>query len=259
VVCLIRLSLALWTLGDLAGSARRRSESLGLAEELGHPFSLCYTLIWDAVLQSHRGDAALAQSQASAAMSLSRDHRMPHWRSMSTVIHGWATAELGDIEAGIEEMRKGIEDFKAIGTVFMRTFQLGLLAEQYGRLGDVERGLALIAEAVASVERTNVRWCEAELFRRKGDLQMKASHHSEAEAAYERAVEVARYQGARSLELRSATRLAALWLGQLRDRDAANLLEPVLRDFGSGAELPDVAVARTLLRQIGTVQRPAPN
>ena len=57
VVCLIRLAVDLWLLGDSDGAARRRDESLALAEELGHPFSRGYALTWDAVLECLRGDA----------------------------------------------------------------------------------------------------------------------------------------------------------------------------------------------------------
>jgi predicted ATPase len=256
VVCLIRLSLALWILGDPEAAAQRRAESLRLADELAHPFTLGYALVWDAVLRSHRGEPDLARTQAEAAIRLGRDHRMPFWLSIATIIRGWAVAEQGDIETGIDEIRKGMADFRATGSLFMRPFQLGLLAEQYGRLGNVERGLTLIAEALALVERTNERWCEAELYRRKGDLLAKSSGDGEAEAAYRRAVDVAHYQGARGLELRSATRLADVWLRQERTFDVAPLLEPIVQSFGSATDLPDLDCARAILGQAGSVDRP---
>jgi len=216
VVCLIRLALNLWLLGDPEASAQRRAECLMLAEQLAHPFSLGYALGWDAILQSHLGNAELTRTQAEAAIGLGREHRMPLWSSIGTILHGWAVADQGNVEAGIEEMRAGMTKFAATGSLFMRPFQLGLLAEQYGRLGNVQRGLTLIAEALALVERTNERWCEAELHRRKGELLSNAERDAEAEGAFRRARDVARYQGARALELRSATRLADLWLRQGR-------------------------------------------
>ena len=222
VVCLIRLSLVLWLLGEPDASDRRRAESLGLAEELGHPFTHAYALTWDAILQSHRGNPELARTQAEAAISLGREHRMPFWLSIGMIVRGWAVAEQGDLQAGIDEIEKGMADFAATGSLFMRPFQLGLLAEQYGRLGNVERGLALIAEGLALVEATNERWSEPELHRRRGELFEMTSDDGSAEVAYRRAIDVARYQAARALELRSATRLAEIWLRQKRNRDAAH-------------------------------------
>lgn len=259
VVCGIRLSLDLWILGDSDTAARRRAESLMLAEKLAHPFTHAYALTWDAILQNHRGDSELARTQAEAAMDLGRQHRMPFWLGLGTVVHGWAVAEQGDIEAGIDEIRGGMAAFEATGSRSFIPFQLGLLAEQHGRLGHVERGLTLIAEALALVERTNERWSEAELFRRRGELLEKAFGDSEAETAYRRAVDVAHYQGARALELRSATRLADAWLRQQRTRDTALLLGPIVRSFGSATDLPDLDRAREILGRVGLGQANVPS
>jgi DNA-binding SARP family transcriptional activator/predicted ATPase len=252
VACRIRLSLDLWMLGEPAEAARRRAESLALAEELGHPFTLAYALTWDAVLQSHRGDRELARTQAEGAMRLGREHKMPFWLGFGTIVHGWAVAEQGDIEGGIEEIRSGMAHFAATGTRSFVPFQLGLLAEQHGRLGNVERGLTLIAEALALVERTNERWPEVELLRRRGELFEKEARDDDAETAYRRAVDVARYQDARALELRSATRLAGIWLRQGRVADVAPLLRPVVRYFGTTTDLPDLDLARGLLDRAGS-------
>jgi DNA-binding SARP family transcriptional activator/predicted ATPase len=247
VVCLIRLSLGLWLQGDPDGSARRRASSLELADLVGHPFTRAYALTWDAVLESHRGNAVLAQTKAEAAMELAREHRLPFWLSISTVVHGWATAEQGAHQAGIDEIREGMAAFKAAGSLFMRPYQLGLLAEQHGRLGQVERGLTLISEALAQVARTNERWGEPELLRRRGDLLAMVASIPEADAAYRQAMDLARYQGARSLELRSAVRLADSWHRQGRVSEATRLLEPIVQDLRAVVDLPDLDRARALL------------
>ena len=67
-------------------------------------------------------------------------------------------------------MRRGITAFRATGSVFFVPYFLGLLAEQYGKIGRVERGLTLVSEALAAVERTGERWYEAELYRCRGAL-----------------------------------------------------------------------------------------
>jgi predicted ATPase len=258
VVCLIRLSLDLWILGDPGGAARRRVESLDLAGELAHPFTTAYALVWDAILENHRENPELARTQAEAAIALGRDHRMPFWLSIATIIRGWAVAEQGDIETGMDEMRKGMADFEATGSRFMKPFQLGLLAEQHGRRGDAERGLTLIDEALASVERTNERWCEAELHRRRGDLLASISDDGGAELAYRRAMGVASDQEARALELRAATRLADVWLRTERMHEVALLLGPMVTGLGSAGGLPDLDRARELLVQAGSGGRRRP-
>ena len=248
VVCSIRLSLLLWIMGEPAESARRRDESVELATALGHPFTLGYSRTWDAIIECHRGDAAAALAAAEAATALGRDHRMPFWLSIATAIRGWAIAEQGEVEAGIEEIRQGMADFATTGTSFLRPYLLGLLAEQYGRSGNLERGHTLIAEALAASDRMGGRWCDPELHRRSGDLHARAGDDAAAEAAYRQAVDLARYQGARALELRSATRLAASW--QRRDRavDIAPLLAPIVEGLDGTTDLPDLDLARAILR-----------
>jgi DNA-binding SARP family transcriptional activator/predicted ATPase len=260
VVCLIRLSADLWILGDPVGAAARRDESLVLAEELGHPFSHAYALVWDAHLQVFSGNNARARKQAEAAINLSRAYAMPFWLSLGTIVHGWAIAEQGEVASGIEEMRAGMAAYAATSGHAFATFHLGLLAEQYGRLGNVEGGLTLVAEGLALAERTEERWYEAELHRTMGELLEKMSgRDDEAETAYLRAIDMARYQGALALELRATTRLSDLWLRQGRGEGAARLLEPVLMRFVATTDtgdLPDLERARALLAEAASASGP---
>jgi len=261
VVCKIRLALDLWLLGDPVGSAKLRAESLGRAEELGHPFSRAYALVWDAKLQTFIGDAAVARTQAETAIELGRDYAMPFWLTLATYLRGWAIAEAGDVEAGIAGMRAGMAAYAATGGHAFLTLQLGLLGEQYGRLGDVEQGLAVVADGLTVAEQTDERWCEPELYRRRGDLLVRiAGKDEEAEAAYLKAIEVARYQGARALELRAATHLGDLLLRSDRTVDASRLLEPIVASFSAITDsslLPDLARARAILANPGPASTPS--
>ena len=150
---------------------------------------------------------------------------MGMWLAHATIMGGWALAEQGDREAGIAEMRRGITAFRATGCVYLIPFYLGLLAEHYGKIGRTERGLTLVAEALAAVERTGERWYEAELFRCRGELLLSRDDAVEAEAAFQRALGIARYQAAKAIELRVATSLARLWQRQARYADGRQLLE----------------------------------
>jgi predicted ATPase len=247
VVCLIRLGLGLMLLGDPVGSAQRRAESLELAEQLGHPFSLAYALGWASIIQVCSGRPDLARTQGEATIGVGRTFRMPFWLAIGSMVHGWGVAAQGDVQQGIDEMRAGFSEFEATGIRFLRSFHLGLLAEQHGHLGNIERGLTIVAEAIAVADRTKVRWFDAELHRRKGDLLVLAARIGEAEAAYRSGIDVAHYQGARAFELRSANSLADLWARQGRARDAALLLEPIVAGFEPAIAFPDLDHARDVL------------
>jgi predicted ATPase len=75
-------------------------------------------------------------------------------------------------------------------------------------------------------------------------LALEPARVGEAETYFEKAIEVARRQGAKSLELRAATSLAELWHAQGRLDEARNLLGPIYRWFSEGTDTADLRRAR---------------
>jgi predicted ATPase len=91
---------------------------------------------------------------------------------------------------------------------------------------------------------------EAEIHRLEGDLLLAENGPADAEACYVRALQVARAQQARSLELRAATSLARLWGEQGRSAEARDLLAPVYRWFTEGFDIADLKEAKALLDKL---------
>jgi predicted ATPase/DNA-binding SARP family transcriptional activator len=247
VVCLIRLAVDLWLLGYPRQAEQREVEALQLARERSHPFSLAYAQTMRLVLWTQRHEARATAEQAEACIALCREHGMGLWLAMATIMQGWALAEQGDVVAGIAQMRKGLAAFRASGNLHLGPFVLGLLAEQYGKIGYVERGLTLVSEALAAVERTGERWYEAELYRCRGVLLFARNDAGEAEVALQRALGIARYQAAKAIELRVATSLARLWRSQARYADGCQLLEDCCAWFDDGFATRDLIEARAVL------------
>jgi predicted ATPase len=125
---------------------------------------------------------------------------------------------------------------------------LALLAEAYGRGGQAEEGLSVLDEALAAVQKTGERWWEAELYRLKGELILAASAEdsAEAEAYFQHAIDIARRQQAKSLELRAAMSLSRLWQQQGKSDAARGLLAPVYGWFTEGFETADLQEAKEL-------------
>ena len=123
------------------GPARRRAESLALAEELGPPVHprLCPDLGRDprSVFAASRAAPA---TQADAAIALGREHRMPFWRRIATTVRGWAIAEEGGVAAGVDEIGGAWPSSPRPAAWPSGPFQLGLLAEQLGHGGAVDAG-----------------------------------------------------------------------------------------------------------------------
>jgi len=124
-----------------------------------------------------------------------------------------------------------------------------LLADVSALLGHSEDGLQALAEARTLVEQQEERWWEAEIFRLRGVLllQQPGAPQAEAEAWLWRALDVARHQEAKSLELRAAMSLARLWQQQGKRAEAYDLLAPIYGWFTEGFDTADLQEARALL------------
>jgi len=126
------------------------------------------------------------------------------------------------------------------------------LAEAYGHTGQAEEGLSLLAESLDLIETGNVRTWEAEIHRVKGDLLLVQSsqNQAEAEACFNRAIDVARRQSAKSPELRAAVSLTRLWQRQGKVSEARDLLAPVYNWFSEGFGMTDLKEAKALLDEL---------
>jgi predicted ATPase len=72
----------------------------------------------------------------------------------------------------------------------------------------------------------------------------------EAEGWLQRALDVARRQEAKSLELRATTSLARLWQQQGKRQEAHDLLAPVYHWFTEGFDTADLQEAKALLEAL---------
>ena len=127
------------------------------------------------------------------------------------------------------------------------------MGEVFRLVGCCAEGLAAIADALALVERTGERVYEAELWRIKGELLLKAATdnaQAEAEGCYHQALEIARQQRAKAWELRAATSLARLWQQQGKIPEARQMLAEIYGWFTEGFDTADLKEAKALLEEL---------
>src|SRR5207245_10566452 len=120
-------------------------------------------------------------------------------------------------------------------------------------LGHTADGLQALAEAHTLMEQHEERCWEAEICRLRGVLLLRQPEtpQAEAEACFQRALDVARRQEAKSLELRAAMSLGRLWQQQGKRAEAHELLAPVYGWFTEGFNTADLQEARALLVELG--------
>jgi predicted ATPase len=251
VACLSFASWTLWALGYPDQALKRSQEALALAQELSHPLSMAFAHAFAGILHAFRRDVPLAQKLAEACICLSTEHRFPYWAASGVFLHGWTLAKQGQTEKGIAQIGRGIADYQATGAEVGRSHQLASLAEAYGKAGQVEEGLAALAETLAVVNRTGERFYEAEAHRLQGELlRMQGADPAEVEACFRQAIQVARQQQAKSWELRAVMSLCRLWQEQGKREEARQMLAEIYGWFTEGFDTPDLREARVLLEEL---------
>jgi predicted ATPase len=279
VVCLAWGARALFALGYPDQALHRSREAIALAKDLADSFVLVQALSEAAHIRLHRGEARVAQEEAESALALAREHDFPLLFTWTTILWGWALAELGKFEEGILQMRQGLAAYRASGAALGIPDFLAHLAEAQGKGKQGEPDWALLEEAFALIEKNDERWYEAEVYRLKGELLLaqevksqnakvksqkseitspqalapstQAEVEQEAEACFLKAVEVAQKQQAKSWELRATVSLARLWQQQGKQHEAHTMLSVIYNWFTEGFDTKDLQEAKVLLAELG--------
>jgi predicted ATPase len=242
----------LWELGYADQVQQRSQEALALARSLGHPPSLVYAQFFATILAQCRRDVPATQAGADALMALAAEQGFARRLELARILRGWALAMRGDAAAGVAQIRQGLTVSQGGPLPLYRPYFLMLLAEAYSRAGQPEAGLAVLAEAVTLMSATEARWWEAEVSRLKGELlgQLPSPDVHQVEACFQQALDVARQQWAKALELRAAVSLSRWWQQQGKRDDARELLAPIYDWFTEGFDTIDLQEAEVLLEEL---------
>ncbi len=241
--------LVAWLLGDVDQALQMSEASLTLARQAQHPYSQDYALAFAIIFRLLRREATAASEQVAQAIELSTVYGFLQWGAHETILQGRTLVEAGRVNEGIAQMHKGLERWQATGARLAKSYYLGLLAEAHATAGQVDTGLAVLAEAMAYVEANHEGWWMAELHRVKGELLLQQDSLDAAEAEYAEAVAIAAAQRAKSLELRAVARLARLWQRQGESAKARRKLAECLAGFTEGFDTGDLQDANALLVQ----------
>ncbi len=274
VACHSLTALVLWYLGYPQEAVKSGQKALTLARELAQPSNLAFALCLSATLYQYRQEVPLTKRQADMALALATEQGFPYWAAQAAIMRGWAMAEQGQAEEGISQLCQGLDAWRATRAEQAVSYFLALLGEAYGKAGQTEEGLTIVAEALAFVNTTGEHMHEAELHRLKGQLTLQSqssprpvktsqgkseitspqhlapSTQAEAEACFLKAIDIARQQSAKSLELRAATSLARLWQQQSKKTEARQMLAEIYNWFTEGFDTADLQEAKALLDEL---------
>jgi class 3 adenylate cyclase/predicted ATPase len=252
VICSGYLAWVHLALGQSERARDRSMQSVARAQKLAHPLSLGFALARSAAVYQLRREIVAVEESAKALRPLALSHGFGTYVAVSQLYQGWALAQRGRLDEGVELLKEALASFRASRDEDFFPHSLSLVAEALARRGEIEHASALIAEALDRTSANEERWFEAELHRLKGEALLARSleRSGEAEACYCEALAVARNQRAHLWELRAATSLARLWRDQGRRAEAYELLAPVYGWFTEGFDTADLEEAKALLDEL---------
>ena len=283
-------AMALWYLGYPDQAVQGIAEMMCIATELATPLMLVGMKGYVPLVHHGCRHGAHVQAHAEEGIAMATQLGLSFWRAIGLFWRGWSLAEQGYYEEGIAQMQEALGAQHATGSTVHRVHFSVLLAEAHGSAGQYEAGLRLLAEAQIEMERTNERFYEAELWRTKGELTLQKgarrwelgssplpcsspnpksqipapASEAEAERCFLKAIEVARAQQAKSLELRAVMSLVRLRQQQLTHHlrrnthhetrtklaEVHHMLSEVYGWFTEGFETKDLQEAKVLLEEL---------
>jgi predicted ATPase len=251
VAALTWLAWSLWLLGYPDQALQRGRESVILARQLDHPFTLVHALgIGGAMVHAFRREAQAAQPHIEEEIRLSNEHGFAFYLPAADTHQGFSQIWGGQADLGIVHLRRGLAGWEAQGSKAYRESSYVQLADAHQKVGATEEGLDALAVAEDAMHETGEHWFDAELYRVKGELGLVQGDEVEAEAHLHKAVEIARQQSARSLELRATMSLCRLWKQQGRLAAARRMLTEIYDWFTEGFETLDLKEAKALLDEL---------
>ena len=241
----------LWFLGFPDQSLKRCSDAVTLARTLSHTDSLNFAEGFVGPVRLFRREALEAQEAAEGVIALSAEHGFALWTTFASIHRGIAMIELGHEQEGIPKIQEGLTALRATGTEMGRPFFLGMLSKAFVKTGRFDDGINALTEALVAADEHEDRCWEAETYRLKGELLLTQRNSSvvEARQCFERAIEIARNQSAKSFELRATTSLARLLDKQGNCNEARRMLAEIYNWFTEGFETADLIEAERLLNQ----------
>jgi len=245
------MSWALWLLGYPEQALEQSRQAITWAEGLEHPFSEALALSFAQWLHQFCHDVDRTRETAERALTISTEQSFAFWIGWCRVLRGWTLAQQGQCEEAITEIQEGIVDWRAQGSELGCHYYFVLLAEACAKADRIDDALNSLAEGQEFADATGEAYWAPEIPRLKGELLLRRDPgaHPDAEMCFQQAIDLARKQEAKSLELRAAMSLGRLWQERGHASEARDLLAKTYDWFTEGFDTHDLKQAKALLEQ----------
>jgi class 3 adenylate cyclase/predicted ATPase len=241
-------SWALALSGHASEAAQAAESALQRSNGLEHDHQSRFYALWHAgmayVLLRNLDRVAIVDSEL---MDRANDRGLAYWQALAHFLRGWRMTRAGDAPTAVDLLQRGLELWSRTGSRIFRPICLAFLGDAHAAASQPDLAQRTFGEAVRIMARTGERWAEAEVHRLYGDMLARIGQTTAAITRYDRALAVAREQGALALELRAATSRARILSEQGRRSEARDALLPLYRRSRTTCSTPDLIEAQGVL------------
>jgi tetratricopeptide (TPR) repeat protein len=295
-------ALSLWVLGQPALALQKSRAAVTWAQGLSHPYTSVSALLLAAWLRVNLRDGEAAEERVDTLLPVAQTHGFVQYVAFGMLLRAGALIEQRQNDEGARLIFQGRAAIHAVKVQLGMPHWQGFLATALRGLGRTEEALEVIAEAEAAMQNNGERFFAAEIYRIKGEILLtqevkrqkskgknrKAKIDSqtvnlglrtlgianlrpltpdpqgEAEACFLKAIDIARQQQAKSLELRAVMSLVRLRQQQTMSHaacyaqhaacntlaEAHRMLSELCDQFTDECETADWREARVLLAEL---------
>ncbi len=249
VTCLSYGALAQCFLGYAEKAMKYGKRAVQQARKIKHPFSQVYALNHHAWLHQFFRETELVDKFATELLTVSQEYGFPFWQVTGLFFKGWVLAQGKKVKVGINQMQESIKAFQAAGAGSVLPYFMTAVAEVYLENAQPENALKWLEDAEARAQKNREHFFDAEIYRVKGEAIFVSGKKNKknAESLLWRAIETARRQRLKILELRALTSL--IRIGG-RKKETIKLLSDTYNWFAEGLDTHDLKQANNLLRRL---------
>jgi len=250
IVALVALARGLWLTGRPDRAIEAAKYTVREAEQLEQPLSLGISLIWTIYVFLWVGDWTSAEGMIDRLVDHAARHFLGPYHAVGIGQKGELLLRRGDIEGGIEHLRRSQATLHAARHRIMTTVFATALAEGLATLNQFAEALRMIDDAIAQIGDHGESFDMPEMLRVKGDILARSGKPAEAESQFQKSLALSRKQCALGWELRGAVSLGRVWHEIGRAGEARSLIAPLLARYQEGLSTRDLVAARNVLRTL---------
>ncbi len=226
-------------------------QALEQAEALGHPATLCISLIWTIHIFRWAGDWQRVALNIDTLITVAEKYSLAPYSALGIGLRGQLLLERGNAHLGVSRLEDSIVRMESNPYQMLKGLIFTVLAEGLVVLGRADQALAAIESALQEINNAQGLFYEPETLRVKGDIIALMSGHDSpgAEDLLNRSYKLAESQCSLIWQLRTAISLAKLHRARGNPELAQHILTSTLQHFSEGLTAPELVRARSLLAE----------